>query len=194
MLAAGGGHGGDQAVAVGIDADARDRALILDAGDRAVDADRAGRRRRRRRAIAIFSGRRLVQAGGAAERARRSPASSDVGAADEIGDEARARPLVDVARRADLDDAAVVEDGDAVGHRQRLALVVGDEDEGDAELALQRLQLDLHLLAELEVERAERLVEQQHLRPVDQRAGERHALALAAGKLRGPARPRSRRA
>ena len=49
---------------------------------------------------------------------------------------------------------------------------------------LQRLQLLLHLLAELEIERAERLVEQQHLRPVDQRAGKRDALALAAGELR----------
>ena len=103
---------------------------------------------------------------------------------DEVGDEARARPFIDVGRRPDLDDLAVVENGDAIGHRQRFALVVGDEDEGDAELLLQRLQLLLHLLAELEVERAERLVEQQHLGPVHQRAGKRHALALAAGKLR----------
>ena len=51
-----------------------------------------------------------------------------------------------------------------------------------------RLQLLLHLLAQLEVERAERLVEQQHLRLVDERAGERHALALAAGELAGLAR------
>ena len=104
--------------------------------------------------------------------------------ADEVGDEARSRPLIDIVRHADLDDLAVVEHGHAIGHRQGFALVVGDEDEGDAELLLQRLQFLLHLLAELEVERAERLVEQQHLRPVDQRAGERHALALAAGKLR----------
>ena len=109
-----------------------------------------------------------------------------VGRADEIGDEAGARPLIDLFRRADLDDPAVVEDGDAVGHRQGLALVMGDEDEGDAEIALQGLELDLHLLAQLEIERAQRLVEQQHLRLVDQRAGKRHALALAAGKLRGP--------
>ncbi len=51
-----------------------------------------------------------------------------------------------------------------------------DEHEGDAELLLERLQLLLHLLPELEVERAERLVEEQDLRPVHQRAGERHAL------------------
>ena len=51
-----------------------------------------------------------------------------------------------------------------------------------------RLQEDLHLLAELQVEGAERLVEEQHPRPVDDRARERDALALAAGELRGPAR------
>ena len=92
-------------------------------------------------------------------------------------------------RRADLHDPALVEHGDAVGHRQRLALVVGDEDEGDAERLLQRLQLVLHLLAQLEVERAERLVEQQHLGLVDQRAGQRDALALAAGQLAGRRAP-----
>ena len=48
---------------------------------------------------------------------------------------------------------------------------------------LDRLQLDLHLLAELEVERAERLVEQEDARPVDERARQRHALALAAREL-----------
>ena len=52
---------------------------------------------------------------------------------------------------------------------------------------LQPLQLDLHLLAQLEVERRQRLVEQQHLRPVRQRAGERHALLLAARELAGAA-------
>ena len=39
------------------------------------------------------------------------------------------------------------------------------------------------LLAHLGVERAERLVEQQHPRLDRERAGERHALALAAGEL-----------
>ena len=55
------------------------------------------------------------------------------------------------------------------------------------QLALDRLQLELHLLAQLQVERAERLVEQQHARAVDERAGERDALALAAGELDRPA-------
>ena len=39
-------------------------------------------------------------------------------------------------------------------------------------------------LAELEVERAERLVQEQDLRPVDERASERDPLALPAGELR----------
>ena len=95
---------------------------------------------------------------------------------------------VELARGVDLLDAALVEDGDAVGHRQRLVLVVGDEDEGDAELALQLLQLALHLLAQLQVERAQRLVEQQHAGLVDQRARQGHALALAAGQLHRVAR------
>ena len=44
-------------------------------------------------------------------------------------------------------------------------------------------QLELGLAAQLLVERRERLVEQQHARPLDQRARERHPLALAAGEL-----------
>ena len=72
--------------------------------------------------------------------------------------------LVDLGRRADLLDPAVVEHGQAVAHGQRLLLVVRHVDEGDADLLLDPLELDLHLLAELEVERAERLVEQQHAR------------------------------
>ena len=58
-----------------------------------------------------------------------------------------------------------------------------DVDERDADVVLDRLQLELHLLAQLEVERAERLVEEQDLRLVDERAGEGDALLLAAGEL-----------
>ncbi len=48
-------------------------------------------------------------------------------------------------------------------------------------------ELDLHLLAQLEVEGAERLVEQEHPRLEDDRTGEGHPLALATGELGGPA-------
>ena len=91
--------------------------------------------------------------------------------------------FVDFGRRADLADDALVHDGDAGRERHRLFLVVGDDDEGDADLVLDVHELELGLLAQLLVERAERLVEQQHLRLLGERAGERDALALAAGQL-----------
>jgi hypothetical protein len=56
-------------------------------------------------------------------------------------------------------------------------------DESHAELALDQLELELHLPAQLEVERSERLVEQQHPRPVHERAGESDPLLLAAREL-----------
>ena len=63
---------------------------------------------------------------------------------------------------------------------------MGDQDRGDAELALQAPDLAAHGQPQRGVEVGERLVEQQELRLLDQRAGERHALLLAAGQLAGP--------
>jgi hypothetical protein len=62
---------------------------------------------------------------------------------------------------------------------------VGDVHEGDADLLLQLLELVLHRLAQLEVEGAEGLVEEEHRRPVDQRARQGDALPLAARELTG---------
>ena len=76
-----------------------------------------------------------------------------------------------------------IEHRDPVGQRQRLALVVGDVDERRAGLAVHAAQLDLHLQPDLEVERRERLVEQQHLGPVHERPRQRDALQLPAGQL-----------
>ena len=74
-----------------------------------------------------------------------------------------------------------------VRQRQRLGLVVGDVDGGDADLALQALELAAHLVAQLGVEIGQRLVEQKQPRLVHDRARERHPLLLAAGKpRRGP--------
>ena len=61
---------------------------------------------------------------------------------------------------------------------------MGDEHESDAEIALQGLQLDLHLFAQLQIEGAQRLVEEENLGLVHKRTGQCHALALAAGQLR----------
>ena len=85
---------------------------------------------------------------------------------------------------ADLLDPALAHADDAVGHRRRLDLVVGDEDGGDAEAPLQAADLAAHGEAEAGVEVRQRLVEEEEARLLDQRAGERDALLLAARHLR----------
>ena len=107
----------------------------------------------------------------------------EVGDAEEVGDELGPRALVELGGRAGLLDPARVHHGDGVGHGHGLLLVVRDVHERDADVLLDALELDLELLAQPQVERAERLVEQQRPRAVDERAGERDALLLAAGEL-----------
>ena len=93
--------------------------------------------------------------------------------------------VVDLARRADLLDPALVHHRDPVGDLHRLLLVVGDEHGGHALLVVEPAQPAAQLGADVRVERAERLVEQQHARLDRQRAGQRHPLALAARELVG---------
>ena len=57
---------------------------------------------------------------------------------------------------------------------------MGDVDKGYAQPLLHALELYLHALAELEVQRAQRLVEKQHAGAVHQRARDCHPLLLAA--------------
>ena len=113
------------------------------------------------------------------------PAPQDVERADEGGNEARARIVVDLERRADLLDTSLVHHHDAVRDRQRFFLIVGDVDRRDAELALDGSDLLAQRDADLGVERRQRFVQQQHLRLDGERAGERHALLLAARELEG---------
>ena len=107
-------------------------------------------------------------------------AGEEVGGPDESGDECRRGGLVQLSRRGDLFDAPLVEHRDAVAHREGFLLVVGDEEERDADVALDLLELDLHLSAQFEVERPERLIQEQHLRPVHEGPGQRDPLSLAA--------------
>src|SRR6516162_11466475 len=62
---------------------------------------------------------------------------------------------------------------------------MGDIDGGDADFVLDALELDPHLLAQLEIEIGEWLVKQKKTRARDNRPRERYALLLTAGKLRG---------
>ena len=114
-------------------------------------------------------------------------ATEDVTLSDEVGDEGVLRLVVDVLRGTDLLDLALTHDDDLVGHGERLLLVVGDVDEGDAEPIMHGLQLDLHLLTHLEIERAERLVEEEDLRLVDECTCDGDTLLLTAGQGRDTA-------
>ena len=98
----------------------------------------------------------------------------------EVGDEDRVGLFVDRLGRVRLLDAPLVHHRDPVAHRERLALVVRHEDERDPELGLERLELDLEILTELGVQRAQRLVEQQHAGLQHKRPRERDALLLSA--------------
>ncbi len=102
---------------------------------------------------------------------------------DERHHELVGRVVVDLLGRGGLLHAALVDHDDLLGDLQRLLLVVRDEDRRDVDLVVEAAQPGAQLLAHAGVERAERLVEQQHLRLDGERAGERHALALAAGEL-----------
>jgi hypothetical protein len=61
---------------------------------------------------------------------------------------------------------------------------MGNEYKGNAQVALQGFQFNLHLLPELQVESTKGLIQQKDLGFIDEGAGKRHALPLAAGQLR----------
>jgi hypothetical protein len=109
--------------------------------------------------------------------------------ADEIGHEHRRRLVIDVLRRAELLDHAMVHDHDLVAHLHGFQLVMGDIDRGRAHAVVQRAQLFGHVLAELGVERAKRLVHHEGLGVAHDGPPQRNALAVAA---RQPADRRSR--
>jgi hypothetical protein len=93
------------------------------------------------------------------------------------------RPLVDIGRRAELDDPPVHHDGDALGHRHGFDLVVRHVEEGHAEAPVQRRQLRAHLDAQLGIEVGERLVHQEHQGIAHHRPPEGDPLPLSAREL-----------
>ena len=103
--------------------------------------------------------------------------------ADEGGDEGVRRAVVEVERRADLLDVAVAHDHDAIGHRHRLDLVVGDIDGRGPEPLVQGADLGPHRHPELGVEVRQRLVEQEHLGVAHDGPAHGDPLALPARQL-----------
>ena len=80
-----------------------------------------------------------------------------------------------------------IENHDAGGHVERLLLIVRDVDEGDTQLLLQAFELLLHLLPKLQIQRAQRFVQQKNLGLEHHRARDGNALPLPAGELGGHA-------
>src|SRR6185503_20439392 len=91
--------------------------------------------------------------------------------------------IVKLERRASLLDPAVAQQDDPVGQRHGLDLVVRDVDHRSAELLMQAFYLAAHLIAQLRVEIAERLIEKENPRIAHDGAADRDTLALAARKL-----------
>jgi len=115
--------------------------------------------------------------------AAREYAVHAVRVAHESGDERIAGLFVKLARRSFLRDRPAIHHDDAVGHRHRLGLVMGDVDDGERQPLLQLADFLPHLPPQPRVEIRQRFVEEQYRRLEDQRTRDRHALLLAAGKL-----------
>ena len=90
-------------------------------------------------------------------------------------------------RAGALLDEAVAHDGDAVGHGEGLELVVGHDHRRLVETGQHLLDLPAHLLAQLDVEAGERLIEQEAAGIAHDRAADGDALAFAFGQLPRPA-------
>src|SRR5207245_8863183 len=93
------------------------------------------------------------------------------------------RVVVHLLWRADLADEALVQHNDAVAHGHGFDLVVRHVNRGCADALVELLEVLARRGAELGIEVRERLVQQEDGRLAHNGPGERHALALASGKL-----------
>src|SRR6516162_6848877 len=84
--------------------------------------------------------------------------------------------LIDPARR-------LSHDHDAIAHVNRFVDIVGDEKHGGATVFPEAQHLILHTHPGKSIKRAERLVEQENLRVVNERSGKSNALGHAPGEM-----------
>ncbi len=166
---------GRQVVAVGLDMDVALVAEMLDPLDAALQS------------LAAFAKEDVLGPRAYRRSKRRNPAGEepggeqvDSGLAETLRHVGAGRILVDLARRADLDEAALIHDAHAGRHRHRLDLVVGHVDDGCAEFTLDALELDPEIRPELGVERGQGLVHEEHGRVPHQGPSDRDALHLSA--------------
>ena len=68
--------------------------------------------------------------------------------------------FIEISRRSNLDDSTLLHYRDTIRHDEGFSLIVRHINEGQVHLLLKTLELDLHLLAQLEIQSAQRLIEQ----------------------------------
>src|SRR5262245_29220914 len=107
--------------------------------------------------------------------------------AAEVGGANQVRPQK-LRRRTARDQAAALEDVSVVGDRERLGDVLLDQEDGHV-LVADAPDERHHLIDEPRRQPERRLVQHEHARPPDQRAGERDHLLLAAAHRAGELAP-----
>ena len=101
----------------------------------------------------------------------------------EFPDEICGRFLANLGRRADLLNSPPVHYHDAIRDRQRLVLIMGYEQSGDLQLALELFYPGPQLFPDHGIQSPERFIKQKNPRLYGQRPGKSHALALAPGQF-----------
>ena len=102
--------------------------------------------------------------------------------ADKVRHKAVLRLIVDIRRCTDLLDLTFAHHHHTVTQRQRLFLIVRHVDKRDTQFLVQLFQLDLHVVAHLQIQRTQRLVEQQHLGLVHNSARDSYTLLLTTAQ------------
>jgi hypothetical protein len=95
------------------------------------------------------------------------------------------RVIVQLLRRIDLLQDAILHDGDAAGHGHGFHLVVRHINEGGGQALVQAGELGARLHAQLRIQVRQRLVEKEHGRLTHDGATHGDALALTTGELLG---------
>src|SRR5215471_9228514 len=106
------------------------------------------------------------------------------GPADKIAHELVDRLFIKQPRVALLLHDAKVHQSDTIREAERFDLIMGDKQQSDVQLPLQKLHSYAHLFAQLRVQVAERFIQQQDSRFSDQRPCERDPLLLPTAQQR----------
>ena len=90
--------------------------------------------------------------------------------------------VVDIFRRTDLLDITAVHNHNSIGHGESFFLIVGNVDKCDSQLIFQTDQFVLHVLAHLEIQSTQGLVEKKHFRFIDNGTGNGDSLLLTTAQ------------